>query len=56
MITAMKAYLDNTVVATSSGPTILSNITATPGTHDVTVQAWDSAGNLYKNQVTVNVQ
>jgi len=55
-ITAMKAYLDNTVVATSSGPTILSNVTATPGTHDVTVQAWDSTGNLYKSQVTVNVQ
>jgi hypothetical protein len=55
-ITSMKAYLDNTVVATSSGPTILSTVTASPGTHDVTVQAWDSEGNLYKSQVTVNVQ
>jgi hypothetical protein len=55
-ITAMKAYLDNSVVATSSGPTILSNITAAQGTHLVTVQAWDTSGNLYKSQVTVNVQ
>jgi hypothetical protein len=55
-ITGMKAYLDNSVVATSGGPTILSSVTATPGTHLLTVQAWDSSGNLYKSQVTVNVQ
>ena len=55
-ITEMKAYLDNSVVATSGGPTILSNVTATPGTHLLTVQAWDASGNLYKGQVTVNVQ
>jgi hypothetical protein len=55
-ITEMKAYLDNSVVATSGGPTILSNVTATPGTHLLTVQAWDASGNLYKNAVTVNVQ
>lgn len=55
-ITEMKAYLDNTQVATSAGPTILSNVTATPGTHLLTVQAWDSTGNLYKSEVTVNVQ
>jgi hypothetical protein len=55
-ITDMKAYLDNSVVATSAGPTILSNVTATPGTHLLTVQAWDASGNLYKSEVTVNVQ
>ena len=55
-ITEMKAYIDNTVVATSGGPTIMSNVTATPGTHLLTVQAWDSSGNLYKSMVTVNVQ
>lgn len=55
-ITEMKAYVDNTVVATSGGPTILSNVTATPETHLLTVQAWDTSGNLYKSQVTVNVQ
>ena len=55
-ITDMKAYLDNSQVATSGGPTILANVTATPGTHLLTVQAWDASGNLYKSQVTVNVQ
>ncbi len=55
-ITSMKAYLDNSVAATSTGPTILANITASHGTHLLTVQAWDSSGNLYKSQVTVNVQ
>lgn len=55
-ITEMKAYVDNNVVATSGGPTILSNVSATPGTHLLTVQAWDASGNLYKSEVSVNVQ
>lgn len=55
-ITEMKAYVDNSLVATSGGPTILSNVTAAPGTHLVTVQAWDASGNLYKSEVTVNVK
>jgi hypothetical protein len=55
-ITEMKAYVDDSLVATSSGPTILGNISASHGTHLLTVQAWDTSGNLYKSQVTVNVQ
>jgi hypothetical protein len=55
-ITSMKAYIDNSVAATSSGPTILANISASHGTHLLTVQAWDTSGNLYKSEVTVNVQ
>lgn len=55
-ITEMKAYVDDSLVATSSGPTILGNISASNGTHLLTVQAWDTSGNLYKSQVTVNVQ
>lgn len=55
-ITEMKAYVDNTVVATSGGPTLLANVTATSGTHLLTVQAWDSTGNLYKSEVTINVK
>jgi hypothetical protein len=55
-ITSMKAYIDNGVVATSTGPTILASISASHGTHLLTVQAWDTGGNLYKSQVTVNVQ
>lgn len=55
-ITEMKAYLDNSVAATSTGSTILANITASHGTHLLSVQAWDTSGNLYKSEVTVNVQ
>ena len=32
-ITAMKVYIDNTVVATSTGATIVANVTASAGTH-----------------------
>ena len=54
-ITSMKVYLDNTVVATSTGATIVSTVTAAAGTHLLTVQAWDTTGTLYKTQQTVNV-
>ena len=55
-ITAMKVYLDNTVVLTSTGPSIRGSVTASPGTHLLTFQAWDTTGALYKYQETVNVQ
>lgn len=55
-ITAMKVYLDNTLVLTSSGPTIRGDITGSPGTHLLTFQAWDTSGALYKYQETVNLQ
>ena len=55
-VTAMRAYLDNTVVARSSGPSIYANISASRGTHLLTIQAWDTTGALYKIQQTVNVQ
>jgi hypothetical protein len=54
-ITTTKVYLDNTLVATSSGATIVATVTATAGTHLLTVQAWDTTGTLYKTQHTVNV-
>ena len=54
-ITAMKVYLDNVVVATSTGPTIRANVTAAAGTHLLSVQAWDTTGALYKTDQTVNV-
>ena len=55
-ITAMKLYLDNTQVGSSTGPTIYTPVTAAPGTHLLTIQAWDTTGALYKTQETVNVQ
>lgn len=54
-ITAMKVYLDNTVVASSTGPTVYATVSASKGTHLLTVQGWDSTGALYKQQQTVNV-
>jgi hypothetical protein len=54
-ITAMKAYLDNKVVASSTGPTIRAQVEASAGSHLLTVEAWDTTGALYKSQQTVNV-
>jgi hypothetical protein len=54
-ITTMKVYLDNTVVGTSTGPTIVATVTASAGTHLLTVQSWDTKGALYKTQQVVNV-
>ncbi len=47
-ITMMKAYLDGVQVTSSSGPLLLANTSAAAGAHRLTVQAWDSKGNLYK--------
>jgi hypothetical protein len=54
-ITGTKVYLDNNVVATSTGATIVASVTASAGTHLLTVQSWDITGTLYKTQHTVNV-
>lgn len=55
-ITAMKVYVDGAQVASSSGPTFDQPITASIGTHIVVVQAWDTAGKLYRFTENVNVQ
>ena len=55
-ITAMKAYLNGAVVAISSGPTLDQQVTANKGTQILTIQAWDTAGKLYRSVQNVNVQ
>ncbi len=55
-ITGMKAYLSGAQVAVSSGPTLDQTINAPKGTHILTIQAWDSAGKLYRNTLNVNVR
>jgi len=55
-ITAMKAYLNSHLVATSSGPTLDQPITAAKGTHILVIQAWDTSGKLYRVTENVNVQ
>jgi hypothetical protein len=52
----MKAYLNGTVVAVSSGPTLDQQVNANKGTQILTIQAWDSAGKLYRLVENVNVQ
>ncbi len=55
-ITTMKAYLNGVLVGTSSGPTFDQPISAAKGTHILVVQAWDTAGKLYRLTENVNVQ
>lgn len=55
-ITAMKAYIDGVQVGASSGPTFDQPISATKGTHILVIQAWDTAGKLYRLTENVNVQ
>lgn len=55
-ITTMKAYLDNTLVATSSGPTLQHEVSSAPnGTHILTIQGWDTAGIEYRLQENINI-
>jgi len=55
-ITAMKAYLDGALAGSSSGPTFDQPISAAKGTHILVIQAWDTAGKLYRLTENVNVQ
>jgi len=55
-ITAMKVYIDGVQVGASSGPTFDQPISAAKGTHILVVQAWDTAGKLYRLTENVNVQ
>ncbi|HWR14591.1 MAG TPA: hypothetical protein VN577_07165 [Terriglobales bacterium] len=55
-ITAVKAYIDNTLVATSTGPLLLQTVSNAPsGTHFITFQGWDTRGILYRVQYNVNI-
>ncbi len=55
-ISAMRAYLDSNVIATSNGPTLQQQVTVAPsGTHILTVQGWDSKGIEYRIQENINI-
>ena len=52
----MKAYLDNTIVATSSNATLQHEITTSlDGTHILTIQGWDDDGIEYRVQQNINI-
>lgn len=55
-ITTMRAYIGGTVVAQSFGPTLDQQVSAAKGTHIMVIQAWDTAGKLYRFTANVNVQ
>jgi hypothetical protein len=55
-ITAMKAYVDGVQAGASSGPTFDQPISVAKGTHILVIQAWDTAGKLYRLTENVNVQ
>lgn len=54
-ITAMNVYLDGNKVAHSSGPTVITTIHASHGSHVVTVVAYDTKGHFYELNPTYNV-
>jgi len=55
-ISAMRAYLDNNVIATSNGPTLQQQVTVAPsGTHILTIQGWDTKGIEYRIQQNLNI-
>jgi hypothetical protein len=55
-IAAMRAYLDNTVVATSDNAALQHEITTSlDGTHILTIQGWDEDGIEYRVQQNINI-
>ncbi len=52
-ITAMRIYLDNNSVYTASASKIDQYVNASAGTHNLTVQAWDSTGAVFKQTESV---
>ena len=52
-ITAMAVYLDNNLVFKVNAASLNTRVNAGPGTHQLVVQAWDSANVTYKTAVMV---
>src|SRR5438067_9947844 len=48
-ITFMRIYVDNVSVYAAAVKSIDTNLTIATGTHSAVVQAWDSAGAVYKS-------
>jgi hypothetical protein len=54
-ISAMKAYIDNKLVASSSAGTISGSAVEAAGTHHIVVNAWNTAGKLFQSSATFTV-
>jgi hypothetical protein len=54
-ISAMKAYIDNKLVASSSTGTLSGSAAEAVGTHKIVVNAWNTAGKLFQSSATFTV-
>ena len=54
-ISAMKAYIDGTLVASSTNGAISGSAAEAVGTHNLTVNAWNTVGKLFQSVVTFSV-
>jgi PKD repeat protein len=55
-ITAMRIYVDHVGVYTVNAPQLNTYLGLASGIHNVTVQAWDSTGAVFKNSFTLSVK
>lgn len=54
-ISAITVYLDNQIAYSINGASVNTNVNAAAGSHLLVVQAWDSAGTVYKTPMTITV-
>jgi hypothetical protein len=54
-ITAMKIYVDSVAQYSAVANSVDTTITMTAGTHNLTYQAWDTKGNVYKSSKSIKV-
>ena len=55
-ISAMKAYIDGKQVASSTGATITGSATEAAGSHQLVVNAWNTAGKLFQSTEIFSVK
>jgi hypothetical protein len=53
--TAYRIYVDNVSLYAVNSATLDTNLSLKPGTHNVTVQAWDAVGEVAKSSLTITV-
>lgn len=54
-ITAMRIYVDSASVYLVNSASLNTSLSMSNGSHAISVQAWDTHGNVYKDQFTINV-
>jgi hypothetical protein len=54
-ITTMQVYLDSQLVTTVQSGSLNASVSAVTGAHSLVIQAWDTAGAVYKSTLNVTV-